>query len=74
MWHQVYMVKKKKTNFNMKYIYAILVVIAVILVAYFLVPVAFLLMRVLIGLGILAVFGAGVWIALKFNKNKNEKS
>jgi hypothetical protein len=54
----------------MKYIYAILIVIAVILAAYFLVPVAFLLMRVLIGLGILAVFGAGIWIALKFNKNK----
>ena len=53
---------------NMKYIYVILIVIAVILAAYFLVPVAFMLMRILIGLGILAVFGAGIWVATKFNK------
>lgn len=52
----------------MKYVYVILIVIAVLFAAYFLVPIAFAFMRILIGLGILAVFGGGVWVGYQFNK------
>jgi uncharacterized membrane protein len=66
--------KKKKTNFNMKYIYAILVVVAVLFAAILLVPVAFMLMRILIGLCVLAVFGAGIWVGKQFSKNEKSKT
>lgn len=51
-----------------KYIYAVLILLVIFVVAIYIIPVAFLLVRFLIGLAILAVFGAGIWLATLFNK------
>lgn len=59
----------------MRYIYFIIVVIVVLFLAFHLIPIAFALFRVLIGLGGLLLFGLGFWVGTYFpNKNKNEES
>jgi hypothetical protein len=54
----------------MKYVYFLLASIIIILLAIYLVPLAFAVLRFLIGLAIIAVFGAGVWVGTKFNKKE----
>lgn len=54
----------------MKYIYAFLFVAVVLFFAWHLIPIAFMLMRLLIGLGVVIVFGLGFWIGTKFGKKE----
>ena len=55
----------------MKYIYIFLVVALVILVAFYLFPIAYFLLRVLFALGALAIFGLGIYIGkLIWKKDK----
>jgi len=59
----------------MRFIYAILVIIVVVFLSFHLIPIAFAIFRILIGLGGLLLFGLGFWIGTYFpNKNKNEES
>jgi hypothetical protein len=53
----------------MKYIYIILAVIIVVFLAFHLIPIAFAIFRILIGLGVLVVFGLGMWVGHILNKN-----
>lgn len=54
----------------MRIIYFIIIFAVVIFLAFHLIPIAFAIFRILIGLGVLAVFGIGFWLGTKFNKNK----
>lgn len=54
----------------MKFIYTFLIVIVVLFLAWHLIPIAFMLMRLLIGLGVLLVFGAGFWLGTKFGSKE----
>ena len=52
----------------MNKIYAILVILIVLYLAYHLIPIVYVLFRILIGIGVLVVFGAGVWVG-RITKN-----
>lgn len=54
----------------MKYLYTIIAIVIVVFLAFHLIPIAFALFRILIGLGVLAVFGLGMWIGYHLNKNE----
>lgn len=56
----------------MKYIYFIIIFAVVLFLAFHLIPIAFAILRILIGLGILAIFGLGFWLGSKFNKNDKQ--
>lgn len=45
-----------------KYVYVGLAILVVVLLAFYLVPLAFYLMRILIGLAVIAVFALGYWV------------
>lgn len=51
----------------MKYIYSFLIVIVVLFLAWHLIPIAFMLLRLLIGLGVVLIFGLGFWLGTKFS-------
>jgi len=54
----------------MKYLYIILAIVIVVFLAFHLIPIAFALFRILIGLGVLVVFGLGMWVGYQLNKNE----
>lgn len=54
----------------MKYIYTILAIVVVVFLAFHLIPIAFAIFRILIGLGVLLVFALGMWVGYKLNKKE----
>lgn len=56
----------------MKYIYFIIIFAVVLFLAFHLIPIAFALLRIILGLGIIAVFGLGVWLGTKFTKKDKQ--
>jgi len=56
----------------MKYIYFLIVVLVVLFVAYYFIPIAFFLIRLLIGVGIIAIFSLGFWVRGLFIDKPNK--
>lgn len=56
----------------MKYIYFIIIFAVVLFLAFHLIPIVFALLRIILGLGIIAVFGLGVWLGTKFIKKDKQ--
>ena len=56
----------------MRYIFLILVLVIVIFLAYNLIPIAFALFRILIGLGAITLFALGFWVRGLFDKKSEE--
>lgn len=52
----------------MKILYFIIIFAVVLFLAFHLIPIAFAIFRIIIGLGVLAVFGVGFWLGTKFKK------
>ena len=52
----------------MKYIYLLLAVFVVILIGLQFIPFMYAALRVLVALGVVIIFGVGVWMGTLFNK------
>jgi hypothetical protein len=52
----------------MKYILILIVIIVVFFLSFYIFPIAYFLLKLLIGMGILTVFILGIWIGTLFKK------
>ena len=52
----------------MNKIYALLVIVIVLYLAYHLIPIAYAIFRIIIGIGVLIVFASGIWVG-RITKN-----